>query len=345
MSLHKLTAGSGYDYLTRQVAAQDTTEKGRVSLASYYTEWGETPGVWTGSGMAGIDGLDAGDLVTADQMHALFGLGLHPLAGQRQDTLTGPEITGRALEWAARLGTPYKTYSPDVSPFRLEVARRLAALNTAQGLPAGRPLPLAVRAGVRSEVGREFFRAEFGRDPVDARELAGLIARLSRPRTTAVAGFDLTFSPVKSVSALWAVADPHTAAAVERAHQRAVADALSLIEREALFTRVGANGVRQVEVRGLVASAFTHRDSRAGDPDLHTHVAVANELGVLVSEGERPPRARDPCRPWRRALGTSCADGSTRPSGRPWPRLPRRTTSCSPASTLRLIWAVGGWTR
>ena len=46
MSLHKLTAGSGYDYLTRQVAALDATEKGHTGLASYYTERGETPGVW-----------------------------------------------------------------------------------------------------------------------------------------------------------------------------------------------------------------------------------------------------------------------------------------------------------
>ena len=30
MSLHKLTAGSGYDYLTRQVAALDATEKGHT---------------------------------------------------------------------------------------------------------------------------------------------------------------------------------------------------------------------------------------------------------------------------------------------------------------------------
>jgi hypothetical protein len=37
MSIHKLTAGSGYDYLTRQVAALDATEKGYVGLASYYT--------------------------------------------------------------------------------------------------------------------------------------------------------------------------------------------------------------------------------------------------------------------------------------------------------------------
>ena len=71
MSIHKLTAGSGYDYLTRQVAALDATEKGHLGLASYYTERGETPGVWMGSGMAGIDGLNPGDVVTAEQMRAL----------------------------------------------------------------------------------------------------------------------------------------------------------------------------------------------------------------------------------------------------------------------------------
>ena len=54
MSLHKLTAGSGYDYLTRQVAALDSTEKGHTGLASYYTERGEMPGVWIGSGLDGI---------------------------------------------------------------------------------------------------------------------------------------------------------------------------------------------------------------------------------------------------------------------------------------------------
>jgi hypothetical protein len=66
MSVHKLTAGSGYDYLTRQVAALDATEKGHTGLSSYYSERGEKPGVWIGSGMDGIDGLAAGDPVTAE---------------------------------------------------------------------------------------------------------------------------------------------------------------------------------------------------------------------------------------------------------------------------------------
>ena len=281
MSMHKLTAGSGYDYLTRQVAALDATEKGHTGLASYYTERGETPGVWIGSGMDGIDGLSVGDPVTAEQMRALFGCGLHPLAELRQQQLEGPDLTRRDFQDAARLGAPFKIVDGEVSPFRLEVARRFAAIQTAAGLPAGAALPAADRAGVRTEVAREFFLSEHGREPVDARELAGQIAKDSRPRTQTVAGYDLTFSPVKSVSTLWAVADPKVAAVIEQAHQAAVRDALAFIEKHALFTRTGPQGIRQVNVRGLVAAAFTHRDSRAGDPDLHTHVAVANKVQTL----------------------------------------------------------------
>jgi conjugative relaxase-like TrwC/TraI family protein len=281
MSLHKLTAGSGYDYLTRQVAALDATERGHTELASYYSERGETPGVWIGSGLEGIDGLTVGDPVTAEQMRALFGCGLHPLAELRQQQLEGPDLSARDFQEAARLGAPFKIVDGDVSPFRLEVARRYAAIQTAAGLPAGAPLPAADRARVRTEVAREFFLAAHGREPIDARELAGQIAKDSRPRTQTVAGYDLTLSPVKSVSALWAVADLAVAAVIERAHQAAVKDALAFIEKHALFTRTGPQGIRQVNVLGLVATAFTHRDSRAGDPDLHTHVAVANKVQTL----------------------------------------------------------------
>ena len=281
MSLHKLTAGSGYDYLTRQVAALDATEKGHTGLASYYTDRGETPGVWIGSGLDGIDGLTAGDPVTADQMRALFGCGLHPLAELRQQQLEGPDLTEGDLQEVTRLGVPFKIVDGVLSPFRLEVARRIAAINTAAGLPSDAPIGAAERARVRTEVAREFFQAEHGREPIDARELAGQIAKDSRLRTQTVAGYDLTFSPVKSVSTLWAVADPAVAAVIDRAHQAAVQDALAFIEKHALFTRTGPQGIRQVNVRGLVATAFTHRDSRAGDPDLHTHVAVANKVQTL----------------------------------------------------------------
>lgn len=278
MSIHKLTAGSGYDYLTRQVAAQDATEKGHTSLATYYSAKGEAPGTWIGSGMAGIDGLDEGDEVTAEQMRNLFGAGKHPLAEQLRAAAAADGKIGREQETATWLGTPFRVYANDTSPFRIRVAKEVAALNASLGRRSADPVPLTDRARIRTQVAVELFREEYGRDPADARELAATIAKHSRPRTNAVAGYDLTFSPVKTVSALWALADRPTATVIERAHQQAVRDALTFLENTALFTREGTNGVRQVETRGLIATAFTHRDSRAGDPDLHTHVAVANKV-------------------------------------------------------------------
>ena len=133
MSIHKLTAGSGYDYLTRQVAAQDATDTGHTGLASYYAQKGETPGVWVGSGMSSIDGLDAGDVVTAEQMQALFGSGHQPLAQRRLDRLAGPSLTQSDYQAVTRLGAPYKVYSSDVSAFRIEVARRIHELATELG--------------------------------------------------------------------------------------------------------------------------------------------------------------------------------------------------------------------
>ncbi|WP_159540979.1 MobF family relaxase [Aeromicrobium sp. 9AM] len=259
MTLHKLSAGSGYEYLTRQVAAMDSTEKGHLALADYYSAKGEAPGVWMGSGLGGIAGIETGDTVTAEQMLQLFGHGLDPVSGER-------------------LGRPYRLYDSRLSDdFRAEVGLRTRALSAGKEL-AHPAAPADIRARARTEVAREFFVEEHGRAPANPRELDAALKRYSRPPRAAVAGFDLTFSPVKSVSTLWAIAPPEVSAVIEQAHHAAVSDALRFVEREALFTREGLNGARQVETRGLLAAAFPHRDSRAGDPDLHTHVAVANKV-------------------------------------------------------------------
>jgi conjugative relaxase-like TrwC/TraI family protein len=91
-----------------------------------------------------------------------------------------------------------------------------------------------------------------------------------------VVGFDYVFNPPKSVSALWAVADQRTREQITAAHHDAVTDVLHLIERDVARTRIGTDGVAQVKVRGVVAAAFDHYDSRANDPQLHTHLVVAN---------------------------------------------------------------------
>ena len=106
----------------------------RVNRAgSYYTERGEKPGVWIGSGLAGIDGLSAGDPVTAEQMRALFGAGMHPLAAPRLQQLDAADLTDANVQEATRLGAPFKVYAGDVSPFRVEVAKRIAARHAAAG--------------------------------------------------------------------------------------------------------------------------------------------------------------------------------------------------------------------
>ena len=189
MSLHKLTAGTGYTYLTRQVAAHDRTPGPRTSLASYYTEKGETPGRWVGSGVAGIDGLSVGDEVSAQQMRALFGAGLHPLAEQRRERLEGPNLSDRDFRAVTRLGVPFKVYTGEATAFQVEVARRIEDHAASLGHPRDYPIDTQDRARIRSEVAAGMFRAEHGREPRDARELSGAIAKGSRPKTTTVGGF------------------------------------------------------------------------------------------------------------------------------------------------------------
>lgn len=105
---------------------------------------------------------------------------------------------------------------------------------------------------------------------------------IAKKQTQPVAGFDHTFSVPKSVSALWAVADGGTQALIARAHHAAIMDVLDLLERDVAMTRVGVDAgrgsVAQVEVKGVVATAYDHFDSRSSDPQLHTHVVIANRV-------------------------------------------------------------------
>lgn len=89
-------------------------------------------------------------------------------------------------------------------------------------------------------------------------------------------GFDFTYSAPKSVSLIWALGAPAVQARVVAAHDRAVAASLGYLERQAAFVRRGRDGLERMESSGLVAAAFRHRTSRAGDPQLHTHVLIAN---------------------------------------------------------------------
>ncbi len=125
-----------------------------------------------------------------------------------------------------------------------------------------------------------------GRDPVTGSALGRTFTDQTRRAPVGqgaglrrvVAGWDLTFSPPKSVSTLWALADAGTQALIAAAHHAAIDDVLALVEDQVAMTRVGHGGVAQVEVEGVAATAFDHHDSRSGDPQLHTHVVISSKV-------------------------------------------------------------------
>jgi conjugative relaxase-like TrwC/TraI family protein len=109
-----------------------------------------------------------------------------------------------------------------------------------------------------------------GRSPADAGRL------VDRQGEHRVCGWSLTFSTPKSLSLLWAFGGHRVADAVRSAHDQAVSETVAFLEQEVVRARRGHGGAILHDVDGLVGAAFRHRSSRAGDPQLHTHVIVAN---------------------------------------------------------------------
>jgi conjugative relaxase-like TrwC/TraI family protein len=130
-----------------------------------------------------------------------------------------------------------------------------------------------------------------GLDPRDTTLNNRLLSRERKPRIingkryAPVAAYDLTFSAPKSVSVLFALADPQTARELVASHDAAVHAAIGYLEDEAVWTRRGRNGAIVERGAGLVAAAYRHRMSRAKDPQLHTHV-VAGNVVQTPSDGQ-----------------------------------------------------------
>jgi conjugative relaxase-like TrwC/TraI family protein len=129
-------------------------------------------------------------------------------------------------------------------------------------------------------------------DDVSPKERADRVAAIEaeeKARTqklgTPVAGFDLTFSPAKSISVAWALAEPQTKQIIFDCHREAIAIVLAFAEAEVFHSRSGAGGMVEEDIEGIVAAAFTHFDSRTGDPQLHDHVVILNRARS-VSDGK-----------------------------------------------------------
>ena len=131
---------------------------------------------------------------------------------------------------------------------------------------------------IRFRVGAEQYRAQRGIEPTHA-QLRQFIAENSKRHQTAIAGFDLVFTPSKSVSIAWGLGDKQLRKNIEAAHEHAIQDVVRHLENNVIMTRRGHNGVRQIDTKsGVIGTKFRHYDSRAGDPNLHDHVVIANRV-------------------------------------------------------------------
>ena len=117
--------------------------------------------------------------------------------------------------------------------------------------------------------------------PRETRSRARVLAEGDRQ---AVAAYELTFTPVKSVSVLAALGGEGVWQEVLDAHRAAVDTALEYVQDHAAYSRAGVNGIRQIDTEGLIVAAFEHRMSREQDPNIHTHAIVANR--VLCTDGK-----------------------------------------------------------
>jgi len=118
-------------------------------------------------------------------------------------------------------------------------------------------------------------------------------------------GYDLTLRPPKSVSVLWALGGPRIAADVREAHRAAVDAVVAYYEQHAVRARKPKSN-RRVETDGMIAAAFDHRTSRAGDPLLHTHVVTANMTRFRDDEGNTVWRSVESSNLFEHAKAAGC---------------------------------------
>ena len=118
------------------------------------------------------------------------------------------------------------------------------------------------------------------------------------------AGLDMTFSADKSVSALWAVADPELRLEIEQAHNDAAREALEeTVLRHCAYTRIrDRDGDIEVLPADISAAMFQHGTSRDNDPQLHTHCVIFNAARTH-RDGKYRALHQHPVYTWMKAAG------------------------------------------
>ena len=116
-------------------------------------------------------------------------------------------------------------------------------------------------------------------------------------------GLDMTFSADKSVSALWAIADPELRSEIERAHNDAARAALAgTVLRYCAWTRLQERDGTRVVAADIMGAMFQHGTSRENDPQLHTHCTIFNAARTH-RDGRYRALHQHPVYAWMKAAG------------------------------------------
>lgn len=192
--------------------------------------------------------------------------------------LKGAHSAGKKAQEALYAEQAAPHIHPDyagVTPFTLRVEEEVSRHRR---MHDGAEPTTAEMKKIRFRVGAQMFRDERGIEPSNA-QLVQFVAQNSKAPQKAVAGFDLVFTPPKSVSIAWGLGDEQLRRGIESAHERAIQDVIRHLEKNVVMTRRGRNGVRQIDTAGgVIGTKYRHWDSRAGDPNLHDHVVIANRV-------------------------------------------------------------------
>ncbi|MFT9671329.1 MobF family relaxase [Streptomyces rhizosphaericola] len=133
------------------------------------------------------------------------------------------------------------------------------------------------------------------------------IEEIEARNQTPLLALDFTFRPQASLTVMWALGDARTRRVIERAHERAVTQALRWLEDDVAETR-WSSGRGRAKTPVLVVAAFRHFDNRHGFPLLHEHCLVLNRVQRRGADGEPRWGALDTTRLYKHvvAAGTLC---------------------------------------
>ena len=252
--------------------------------ADYYLHDGEQRGRWAGAGAESL-GLKGSFGPSSEIEFRRLLEGRDPRGGK----LVAPVLRSdpRALLPAGRLVTAVRSAAARAGlPVRMllddrTLADRFARLAArARSRTGARGVRVDLAARIARAAGLDLHRIYATRGSDQSRLVLRAMRFVGRKVDVRRAGYDLTFSAPKSVSVLAALAPEPVAAQLRAAHAAAVDDTLAWLERSTAYAVRGHQGddirAERIPTHGFVAAAFDHGTSRAGDPQLHTHVVIAN---------------------------------------------------------------------